>query len=388
MSIIFKASFFSWQGHRNYGNRWTEIAKLVPGRTDNAVKNRYCALAKKIAEGDKPGKRKRRKRATIEHRAPEGMVAPYPGAIIVKTKLEPQIVPQEGAEKRIFDGTQRAQNGGIKRKGPTAYERQRSSESFAERHDNENAYSTHWQQGGVNSRGVNSGRYRPPQSAEQRTQALVAELFGGASHVSSGMEASEGNFVSEAELPGGAFQRLLFVGDANDSRRMDHPSEHPRNSHHASFYPSEHYASRGELPDSATWYSDDAPRHGAYPDQFHRGYHLGSANGSPPSGGARPHKRGRALTSEEFHQRQQQRHRVASQFSSDARAAAYGSPEGGFPKALARPPSSKNSPGGKGSRSYPTQLQHALASIQRAKAQKTSPGRLATEQVSFNFRLN
>ncbi|XP_042024998.1 transcription factor MYB124-like isoform X2 [Salvia splendens] len=38
------------EAQRVYGNRWTEIAKVVSGRTDNAVKNRFTTLCKKRAK--------------------------------------------------------------------------------------------------------------------------------------------------------------------------------------------------------------------------------------------------------------------------------------------------------------------------------------------------
>ena len=45
------------EGHALHGNRWTEIAKMVTGRTDNAVKNRHAVLVKKEekAEGKSSG---------------------------------------------------------------------------------------------------------------------------------------------------------------------------------------------------------------------------------------------------------------------------------------------------------------------------------------------
>ena len=43
------------EGHARLGNRWTELARLVGGRTDNAVKNRFDALARKRKRAEAQG---------------------------------------------------------------------------------------------------------------------------------------------------------------------------------------------------------------------------------------------------------------------------------------------------------------------------------------------
>ena len=58
------------EGHKLHGNKWTEIARMVTGRTDNAVKNRHAVLVKKEEKKEEAardggsagggGKRKRR----------------------------------------------------------------------------------------------------------------------------------------------------------------------------------------------------------------------------------------------------------------------------------------------------------------------------------------
>ncbi|KAK9839025.1 hypothetical protein WJX74_008044 [Apatococcus lobatus] len=45
------------EAHAEHGNKWTEIARIVGGRTDNAVKNRFAALSKKRSVHRRPARR-------------------------------------------------------------------------------------------------------------------------------------------------------------------------------------------------------------------------------------------------------------------------------------------------------------------------------------------
>ncbi|XP_061338791.1 transcription factor MYB124 isoform X2 [Gastrolobium bilobum] len=102
------------EAQKIFGNRWTEIAKVVSGRTDNAVKNRFSTLCKKRAKYEALAKENNtsyinsnNKRIIFEHDYnTDAASAP---AVAIK-KMRRSHIP-DGSEKINFGDRSHKQNG-------------------------------------------------------------------------------------------------------------------------------------------------------------------------------------------------------------------------------------------------------------------------------------
>ncbi|KAK4358131.1 hypothetical protein RND71_023741 [Anisodus tanguticus] len=61
------------EAQKIFGNRWTEIAKVVSGRTDNAVKNRFTTLCKKRAKHEALAKENNNSYINVNNKRADGL---------------------------------------------------------------------------------------------------------------------------------------------------------------------------------------------------------------------------------------------------------------------------------------------------------------------------
>ncbi|ESW29665.1 hypothetical protein PHAVU_002G088900 [Phaseolus vulgaris] len=102
------------EAQKIFGNRWTEIAKVVSGRTDNAVKNRFSTLCKKRAKYEALAKENNtsyinsnNKRTFLQHRCDTDVASESAAAI---KKMRRSHIP-DAEEKINFGDRAHKQNG-------------------------------------------------------------------------------------------------------------------------------------------------------------------------------------------------------------------------------------------------------------------------------------
>ncbi|KAK7274779.1 hypothetical protein RIF29_15878 [Crotalaria pallida] len=102
------------EAQKIFGNRWTEIAKVVSGRTDNAVKNRFSTLCKKRAKYESLAKENNtsyinsnNKRIILQHGYNTDAVSESEAA---NKKMRRSHIP-DGTEKISFGDRSHKQNG-------------------------------------------------------------------------------------------------------------------------------------------------------------------------------------------------------------------------------------------------------------------------------------
>ncbi|XP_019457049.1 PREDICTED: uncharacterized protein LOC109357506 isoform X2 [Lupinus angustifolius] len=101
------------EAQKIFGNRWTEIAKVVSGRTDNAVKNRFATLCKKRAKCEALAKENNtsyinsnNKRVILHEYNTYGV-----SKSAVANKMRRSHIPDDGAEKISFGDRSHKQDG-------------------------------------------------------------------------------------------------------------------------------------------------------------------------------------------------------------------------------------------------------------------------------------